>query len=156
MIAFVHMAYEFEGTAFEFIDFGDLSDEVVNAIIEIRNRYQARGDSPWEIEGRFPEGEAKYLSPWESFLNPEHFFTYTRHGRRVPAQEGDSRKTTREGSAFKNLEPTDAFDRLPLEVLEKLAVGFREHLEDESYYFVGDDEIVVFTPLFEQEVERRR
>lgn len=75
MIAFVHMAYEYEGESWSFLDFEDLSDEVVNTILEIRNRYREQGDdsfgdSPWEIEARFPEGEAQNLGHWTGFLGP--------------------------------------------------------------------------------------
>jgi hypothetical protein len=158
MIAFLYMAYEFEGDSWCFIDFEDLSEDVVDAIVEIRNRYKNEGDSDWGIEARFPEGDVDDLTQWVRFLEPENFFTYTKRGRPVPHEPGASRKSQRVPGDPKhqNIEPTDAFDKIPLPLLEKFAVAFREYLEDDSYHFIDEDEIVVFTPLFEKEVERRR
>jgi len=154
MIAFVHMYYEFEGQQLWFIDFEDFEDEMVEAILEIRNRYRG-DDGPWSIEGRFSEGEADGLSHWSSFLAPEHFFTYLRWGCRVPRQEGDSRKIVRTDTKYMDIEPTDAFDILPLEILKRFAETFRADLENDEYEHLEDSSTTVFTPLFEQEVEKR-
>jgi hypothetical protein len=156
MILYVTMSYEYEGGNASFVDFGDLPEETVQTILSIANFHKEEGSTNWEIEGRFPSGEVSYLSDWQGFLNPEYFFTYTRYGRKKPDVPGASRRTDSSKPRYGDIEPTDAFDRLPIEILEEYAKAFRAYLDDDEYTHLDDDSEVVFTPLFEKEVAARR
>ena len=155
MIYFLRMVHEFTGGGEGFVDFEDLDESLVDAILAIANSRKAQGDSDWFVEGKFPEGQVENLENWRSMLNPEFFFTYRRFGRKVPFDPDDVRKPRVGSSTYDEIAPTDAFDKLPLEILKEFTGAFREHLEDESYYFVGDDPVVVFTPMFEKELVKR-
>jgi len=157
MIAYITMSYEYEGGQSGFIDFEDLSNEVIGIILGICNFHKERASSDWEIEATFPEGHVPNLGHWVGLLEPEHFFTYLRYGRKRPDLPGASMKTDGSLPKYTEIVPiSTAFERLPLKLLERLAVAFREYLDDDEYDHLEDDSEVTFTPLFEKEVEARR
>ena len=155
MIYYLQMSFEHEGGQQEFVDFEDLDESLVDAILDIANRNKDRGASDWFVEGKFPKGEVDNLGDWRRVLDPEFFFTFRRFGRKVPFDPDDVRKV-RLGGKYQEIEPTDAFDKLPLEILKEFAGAFREYLEDDELTHCDSDPEVIFTPLFEKEVEARK
>ena len=156
MIVYVTMSYEYEGGQACFIDFEDLSDEEINTILSIASFHKGRGDSDWDIEATFPEGNVHDLGHWLGLLEPQYFFTYLFYGRKRPDLPGTPMKMDMDFPRCSEIAPTDAFDRLPFELLERFTVSFREYLESDECERLENDFEVIFTPLFEKEVEARR
>lgn len=143
MIAFVHMAYEYEGERWSFVDFEDLSQEHVDVLLECANRHRGE-DGPWSIDATFPAANQTHQT-WDRWMDVEDFFEY----RRGYPTRGDAGR-------YVDIRPSDAFDRLPVEMLTRLASAFRAYLDDPTLYHLEEDLVTVFTPLFEKEVETRR
>ena len=115
MIAFVHMLYQFEGETWSFVDFEDLSQEHINVLLECASRHRGE-DNPWTIENTFPAAYGGHPT-WDQWLSVKGFFEYRR-----------GYKTKGDDSRYMEIRPSDAFDRLPIEMLVRLAATFRAYL----------------------------
>jgi hypothetical protein len=133
------MEYEYDCGQYDFVDFEDLSDEIIQVLLDCKNQHRYKSDSLWTIEAKFPAAFQAH-SPWWNFLRVEDFFTYTKgkHSKQQPK--------------YMDIQATETFKRLPLDLLQKLAAHFRQELDSEEYEYLDDNPEVIFTPLFEKEV----
>lgn len=149
MIAFIHKSHAYDHDEWQFIDFEDLSDDVIQTLMYIKNHDYDCGNSPWSIEALFATAEQKH-NAWYTFFDVHEFFDYREeYGPRRGSWNG------RQLKEYLDIVLLTATNDLPLEVLQQLVKWFRDERDNDAYDYEEDDPPVIFTPLFEQEVGKR-